>query len=220
MPYTRLLLRPFEGTFERFLFPSLTICSSPFTHSYSQFYISVHNTILPQKHPNIFQLLILMSSPSPLITLPLLLTALLTQATLTQSTTTSPLATLHDNSQNCTCYTLDSDSQPSYFLYHKFYDFRSLPASQDPPLVTANQRFGTELAQDQSVFNSSEWNRDWGIMNWGKKGSRDAPVAMQNSAQNVYIGLCYTLFTLFFIHGSSRILHHFVWYHISHAHKS
>ncbi|TID21773.1 glycoside hydrolase family protein [Venturia nashicola] len=76
---------------------------------------------------------------------------------------------------------------PTYFLYHKFYHFRSLPLSPPPPLVTANQRFGTELAQDQSVLNSSAWNHDWEIQNWGKKNTTDAPVAMQNSAQSVFI---------------------------------
>lgn len=129
-----------------------------------------------------------MSTKTPL---PILLTALLLSP-LTQSATTSTTstqATLHDNSQNCTCYTLDSDNSPAYFLYHKFYDFRSLPATPEPPLVTANQRYGKELAQDQATFNSTAWNHDWEIQSWGKKSTGEAPMMMQNSAQNVFIGL-------------------------------
>lgn len=136
-----------------------------------------------------------MPSKTPL---PILLTALLL-APLTQSATTSTQATLHDNSQNCTCYTLDSDNNPAYFLYHKFYDFRSLRATQEPPLVTANQRYGTELAQDQETFNSTAWNHDWEIQSWGKKSTGEAPVVMQNSAQNVFIGLFATFPLLFLL---------------------
>lgn len=127
-----------------------------------------------------------------------LLTALLfcipqTKATPTPDSKTTQATSLHDNSQNCTCYTLDSgtgDQPPPFFLYHKFYDFRALPASssEPPPVVTETQRFGTELALDQSVLNSSAWNHDWEIQTWGKKSGNDAPVAMQNSAQNVFIG--------------------------------
>ncbi|RDI85762.1 Homocysteine [Venturia inaequalis] len=128
--------------------------------------------------------------PKPLPLLTLLTALLYTPLTKATPTSPSPQATLlHDNnSQNCTCYTLDSDTNPAYFLYHKFYDFRALPATQpEPPLVAANQRFGTEMALDQAVFNGSAWNRDWEIQAWGKKSGSDAPVAMQNSAQNVYI---------------------------------
>jgi hypothetical protein len=117
----------------------------------------------------------------------LILTALLPPTI--KCDTASIQASLHDNSQNCTCYTLDSDNSPAYFLYHKFYDFRSLPATGEPPLINANQRFGAEQAQDQDTFNSSSWNNDWEIQSWGKKNSADAPVMMQNSAQNVFIGI-------------------------------
>jgi hypothetical protein len=123
-------------------------------------------------------------STSPLFLL--LLTALLTFTAHCKIASTQ--ASLHDNSQNCTCYTLDSDISPAYFLYHKFYDFRSLPATPAPPLINANQRNGGEQTQDQNTLNSSSWNNDWEIQSWGKKSNPDAPVAMQNSAQNVYIG--------------------------------
>jgi len=112
--------------------------------------------------------------------------------------TASTQASLHDNSQNCTCYTLDSDNTAAFFLYHKFYDFRNLPATNtEPPLVSANQRYGQEETQDQDVLNSSSWNNDWEIQTWGKKVSGDAPVAMQNSPLNVFVGLSSSLSLLY-----------------------
>ncbi|KAF2430512.1 concanavalin A-like lectin/glucanase [Tothia fuscella] len=100
---------------------------------------------------------------------------------------------LRDNSPECICYTVDSEADKSYFSYHRFYDFRKYAKSSNenttaPPLVDANQRFGQERISDQAVLNSSNWNNDWGVQDWGKKSSADAPVAMQNSPQNVYIG--------------------------------
>jgi hypothetical protein len=124
----------------------------------------------------------------------LLLLTSSTLLSLSKCDTASTQVSLHDNSQNCTCYTLDSDNTSAYFLYHKFYDFRSLAATPDefwtpPPTVSANQRWGKEPTQDQDVLNSSSWNNDWGIQDWGKKTAADAPVAIQNSPLNVFIGM-------------------------------
>jgi hypothetical protein len=110
-----------------------------------------------------------------------------------QSAQDSAQTSLHDNSRSCNCYTLDSDTEVSYFLYHRFYDFRALAAkagqySEAPPLVQANQRWGKEPVPDQDVLNTTKWSEDWGIQDWGKAANADAPVAMQNSAANVFIG--------------------------------
>jgi hypothetical protein len=121
---------------------------------------------------------------------------LLTTATLftrpTKSEQQSSQSSLHDNSQSCNCYTLDSASDKSYFLYHRFYDFRSLATkagqyTQEPPLIQANQRFGKEQVADPEVLNTTTWSDDWGIQDWGKGSDADAPVAMQNSPANVFI---------------------------------
>jgi hypothetical protein len=99
-------------------------------------------------------------------------------------------ASLHDNSPKCGCYTADSADGPQYFLYHRFYDFRSLAKSPSqytipPPLVT--QPGGNEITRDQDVLNSTGFTDDWDIQSWGKKATGDATYDMWNSAQNVYI---------------------------------
>lgn len=109
---------------------------------------------------------------------------------------------LKDNSANCTCYTLDSntesdmsDSAPYYFTYHRFWDFRALATSADqyaggaPDPVTDDEDEGMETVTDADAayLNGSAWNRDWGIQNWGKEATDDFPVRMQNSPRNVYI---------------------------------
>ncbi|OJD38582.1 glycoside hydrolase family 16 protein [Diplodia corticola] len=117
---------------------------------------------------------------------------------------------LKDNSPNCTCYTLDSgtsddmspdNSEPYYFTYHRFWDFRSLATSAGqfsskgsdggtaPDPVTDDEDEGLETVADQDAayLNGSAWNADWGIQNWGKEATADFPVRMRNSARNVYI---------------------------------
>jgi hypothetical protein len=125
----------------------------------------------------------------PLLVL-LTITTLLTHPTKCEQR--SSQSSLHDNSQSCNCYTLDSATDKSYFLYHRFYDFRSLAKTagqynQAPPLVQANQRYGKEQVPDPEVLNTTAWGEDWGIQDWGKASDADAPVAMQNSAANVFI---------------------------------
>jgi hypothetical protein len=122
----------------------------------------------------------------------LLLTTTALFSHLTKSEQQSSQSALHDNSQSCNCYTLDSEADKSYFLYHRFYDFRSLANkagqyTQAPPLVQANQRYGKEQVADPEVLNTTSWGNDWGIQDWGKKSDGDAPVAMQNSPANVFI---------------------------------
>lgn len=106
---------------------------------------------------------------------------------------------LRDNSPNCTCYALESgtggdNSQPYYFTYHRFWDFRALATQADqytetPDPVTDDEDQGYEMvsSQDAGYLNGSVWNKDWGIQNWGKEATEDFPVRMQNSPRNVYI---------------------------------
>jgi hypothetical protein len=96
---------------------------------------------------------------------------------------------LHDNSPSCTCYAVISDTTPTYFLYHRFYDFRyfgnSTTILSAPPTVT--RWGGQELTPDQATLNNTVFTNDWGIMDWSKKAASDAPVKMQNSPGNVYL---------------------------------
>ncbi|GME23018.1 Concanavalin A-like lectin/glucanase [Neofusicoccum parvum] len=108
---------------------------------------------------------------------------------------------LKDNSSNCTCYALESgtsddmtDSQPYYFAYHRFWDFRALATQAgqysevpDPVTDDEDQGFETVSSVDASYLNGTTWNKDWGIQNWGKEATDDFPVRMQNSPSNVYI---------------------------------
>ncbi|KAH7054470.1 concanavalin A-like lectin/glucanase domain-containing protein [Macrophomina phaseolina] len=106
---------------------------------------------------------------------------------------------LKDNSANCTCYALESgtggdSSQPYYFAYHRFWDFRALATQADqytevPDPVTneEDQGFETVSATDAGYLNGTDWNKDWGIQNWGKEATDEFPVRMQNSPRNVYI---------------------------------
>jgi hypothetical protein len=96
---------------------------------------------------------------------------------------------LHDNSPSCTCYAVTPNSSPTYFLYHRFYDFRylgdSIGHTGAPPTVMLNT--GQELTPDQNALNNTAFSSDWGIQNWGKKATAEAPVQMQNSGANVYL---------------------------------
>ncbi|KAJ9648016.1 hypothetical protein H2199_001793 [Coniosporium tulheliwenetii] len=99
-----------------------------------------------------------------------------------------------DNSPDCGCYEVSSESSPAYFTYHRFYDWRNLASSPDqftsiPPRLEEDEDQGAEELADvyQDVLNGTEWNQDWGIMNWGKEATAEAPVRMQNSAANVFI---------------------------------
>ncbi|KAF2197107.1 concanavalin A-like lectin/glucanase [Delitschia confertaspora ATCC 74209] len=128
-----------------------------------------------------------MLSLLPLATLLLLQTALAEEQ--------NP-STLHDNSANCTCYVIDSgpsSSTPSYFLYHRFWDFRNIPLPSPksylsaPPLVTNFEEAASQAVPDPEVFDSQAWNTDWAIQNWSKDATEDFPVRMVNSPANVYI---------------------------------
>jgi len=101
--------------------------------------------------------------------------------------------TYKDNSPTCQCYYINSNKNPTYYVNHLFYDFRSAATSPtqyitQAPLVNETQSDGNQETPDQQFLNSTSWNNDWGIQNWGSSSSEDAPIVMQNSPANVYIG--------------------------------
>ncbi|KAF2735505.1 concanavalin A-like lectin/glucanase [Polyplosphaeria fusca] len=106
------------------------------------------------------------------------------------------VSALHDNSQNCSCYVLNSgkdSNTPEYFQYYRFWDFRDLASNgprqyiNAPPEVNNTQDQGSEDVWDANILNSDAWNVDWGIQNWSKPATEDFPTKMVNSPANVYI---------------------------------
>jgi hypothetical protein len=97
-----------------------------------------------------------------------------------------------DNSPNCDCF-LVSGPDPSYFQYHRFWDFRSIAddANGDdytvaPPLVNAGEDAGLEPVTS-NFLKSTKWGLDWQIQNWVSNVTKDSPVMSVNSAQNIFI---------------------------------
>ncbi|KAF2267091.1 concanavalin A-like lectin/glucanase [Lojkania enalia] len=109
--------------------------------------------------------------------------------------TNANTSALHDNSQNCSCYVLNSgedSSTPEYFSFYRFWDFRTLANGPReyitaPPLVNDTQDAGEEDVWDAHVLNSDAWNVDWSIQNWSKKATEEFPTRMVNSPANIYI---------------------------------
>ncbi|KAF2691209.1 glycoside hydrolase family 16 protein [Lentithecium fluviatile CBS 122367] len=100
-----------------------------------------------------------------------------------------------DNSENCSCYVVNSGADsntPQYFQYYRFYDFRNLADSpgqylSTPGLVNDTQDAGAEPVWDANILNSDAWNTDWNIQNWSKNATDDFPTKMVNSPANIYI---------------------------------
>ncbi len=114
----------------------------------------------------------------------LLLLLLLLLLPTTTAATQNPLK---DNSPGCSCYTTSGPTAAT-FTYHRFHDFRALQRQVNiPPPVADNQDSGNEPSTDP-FFDSTLWTSDWGVQNWAKNASSDAPVRLVNSPQNVYIG--------------------------------
>lgn len=108
---------------------------------------------------------------------------------------TANSTTPRENSQNCSCYVINSgdDSEtPQYFQYYRFYDFRNLadrsgqylkaPAVVDDWDDAPNQDVG-----DEDILNSAAWNTDWHIQTWKKNASDDFATRMVNSPANIYL---------------------------------
>lgn len=121
--------------------------------------------------------------------------ALILRPALSAVYTSSNSITPHDNTQNCTCYVVNSGADsntPSYFQYYRFYDFRSLADKPRqyvaaPPLINDTQDAGGESVWNANILNSTAWNTDWGIQNWSKPATSDFPTPMVNSPANIYL---------------------------------
>ncbi|KAF2255706.1 glycoside hydrolase family 16 protein [Trematosphaeria pertusa] len=128
---------------------------------------------------------------SVLVPLTLFLQTALSAGDYTTSNNTTP----HDNTENCTCYVVNSGADsntPEYFQYYRFFDFRNLADEPGqyvdaPPLVNDTQDAGDEDVWDANILNSDAWNTDWGIQNWSKPATEDFPTRMVNSPANIFI---------------------------------
>ncbi|KAH8731244.1 concanavalin A-like lectin/glucanase domain-containing protein [Phaeosphaeriaceae sp. PMI808] len=129
----------------------------------------------------------------PIGALLLPLTALLTPTLAVQTYSSSNSETPKDNNANCSCYVVSSGAQsntPQYFQYYRFYDFRNLAGSLSsaPSLINETQNASLVPSWQPDLFNSPDWQKDWGLQNWSKKATPDFPVPMSNSPANVYVG--------------------------------
>lgn len=110
--------------------------------------------------------------------------------------TNANTSNLHDNSEDCNCYVLESgaDSKtPSYFQHYRFFDFRDLASYPGqyinaPPAVNDTQDSGDESVWTPDIFSSEAWETDWSIQDWSKPASDDFPVRAVNSPANIYVG--------------------------------
>jgi beta-glucanase (GH16 family) len=72
----------------------------------------------------------------------------------------------------------------NYFANHRFYDFRFLAGSTSAlPRITDS----TDKGSTQDALKSDNFTKDWSIQDWSTQVSTDAPVALYNSPQNVYL---------------------------------
>ncbi|RMZ76024.1 hypothetical protein DV738_g5149, partial [Chaetothyriales sp. CBS 135597] len=111
-----------------------------------------------------------------------------------QGKQTRRLRCSHDNSGECQCY-LTSGSNPGYFQYYRFFDFRAVPSFDDsdeapsflgsPPVVTEFDNQGNESITSP-YFNTTTWNRSWSIES-GKLSDSQNSYAQIDSPANVYI---------------------------------
>jgi hypothetical protein len=105
--------------------------------------------------------------------------------------TSSRNETPHDNNADCNCYVVQSGADaatPEYFQYYRFYDFRNLPGGFSSPPGQVNSSDGLEPTWQPDLFNSDDWQYDWGTQNWSKPATDDFPVPMSNSYANIYLG--------------------------------
>lgn len=106
------------------------------------------------------------------------------------SYTSSQNETPKDNNADCNCYVVSSGADsntPEYFQYYRFYDFRNLPGGLTTPPGQVNSSDGLEPTWQPDVFNSADWQYDWGLQNWSKPASDDFPVPLTNSYANIYV---------------------------------
>ncbi|AEO57601.1 glycoside hydrolase family 16 protein [Thermothelomyces thermophilus ATCC 42464] len=94
---------------------------------------------------------------------------------------------LTDDSQ-CGCY-LNKGNSSTYFTYHRFFDFRSLPQYAGVPAVIQDAESSPDADPTSDYFKRDEWSSFWLLGSWNNSnGARpDATVTMVNSPNNVYI---------------------------------
>jgi hypothetical protein len=121
--------------------------------------------------------------------------ALILQPVFSAQYSTTDSTTPHANTENCTCYVVNSGANsksPTYFQYYRFFDFRNLADRprqyiDTPPLVNNSQSAGTANVWNANILDSDAWKNDWGIQNWSKPATYDFPIPMENSPANVFI---------------------------------
>ncbi|KAF1968318.1 concanavalin A-like lectin/glucanase [Bimuria novae-zelandiae CBS 107.79] len=99
------------------------------------------------------------------------------------------------NNEKCSCYVVNSGANsetPSYFQYHRFYDFRNLAdrAGQylRAPAVVDDWDAAPDLKVSQAnILDSDAWNADWNIQTWSKNATEDFTLRMVNSPANIYL---------------------------------
>ena len=94
-----------------------------------------------------------------------------------------------DNSDQCNCYVV-SGHDPGYFQYYRFWDFRKYLTdgiTGPPPLITNSQNTGGESITS-SVFNTTQFNNDWTMLNGTATGFSGTTVPFVDSFQNIFIG--------------------------------
>lgn len=115
-----------------------------------------------------------------------------------------------DNAPDCSCFRTrepSSANAPTYFQYHRFFDYRNIDhslTSAPAILNTANATANADVSS--SYFSTAKWNNDWSIQNWnnsdgladnkGGNSSTGPTMLLVNSPNNVYIGI-YLLSGLF-----------------------
>lgn len=107
---------------------------------------------------------------------------------------------LKQNGEECSCF-LTNGSSSGYFTYHRFHDFRNVQTNFTgiPSVIESYDDDANLVATSNFFGNYSGWNGDWDIQTWNNSDqlspdnfeTGDATVLMQNSAANVYIGMCH-----------------------------
>ena len=104
-----------------------------------------------------------------------------------------PLAAAQNtvDDSRCNCY-ITNGSDVTYFVNHKFYDFRSLSQHAGIPPLIANADEATRALPTSDYFISDDFAKFWEIQNWNNSISlgtvaSNASVLRVNSPNNIYI---------------------------------
>ncbi|KAI1004608.1 hypothetical protein K3495_g3607 [Podosphaera aphanis] len=98
------------------------------------------------------------------------------------------LAAVKDNGKKCDCFRTTGPSA-GYFTNHIFQDFRKLPVSPVPPVLSTLQSTSNDSVTSK-YFKSPDWTKNWVTQHWNNSDSRDmtsATLLTVNTPSNVYI---------------------------------